>query len=76
MSHCRKRCKRQLTKVARYFYRFLTGTLTQVAMDTAPALALSWPSEKRDSLWLYKRSELPTKSPFHRREGLLLARAH
>ncbi|KAK1792656.1 hypothetical protein P4O66_012586, partial [Electrophorus voltai] len=29
MSHCRKRCKRQLTKVARYFYRFLTGTLTQ-----------------------------------------------
>ncbi|TSP25423.1 hypothetical protein Baya_9648 [Bagarius yarrelli] len=29
MSHCRKRCKRQLTKVARFFYRFLTGTLTQ-----------------------------------------------
>ncbi|KAJ3610282.1 hypothetical protein NHX12_022375 [Muraenolepis orangiensis] len=29
MSQCRKRCRRQLTKLARYFYRFLTGTLTQ-----------------------------------------------
>ena len=29
MSQCRKRCKRQLTKVARYFYHFLMGTLTQ-----------------------------------------------
>ena len=34
MSHCRKRCKRQLTKVARYFYRFLTGTLTQGRLDS------------------------------------------
>ncbi|XP_035385685.1 Kv channel-interacting protein 1 isoform X2 [Electrophorus electricus] len=33
MSHCRKRCKRQLTKVARYFYRFLTGTLTQDSIE-------------------------------------------
>lgn len=30
-------------------------TISAVAMDTAPALALSWPSEKRDLLWLYKR---------------------
>ncbi|XP_077439072.1 A-type potassium channel modulatory protein KCNIP2-like isoform X4 [Vanacampus margaritifer] len=33
MSQCRKRCKRQLTKVARYLYRFLMGTLTQDSVE-------------------------------------------
>ncbi|KAJ8404932.1 hypothetical protein AAFF_G00333190 [Aldrovandia affinis] len=30
MSQCRRRCRRQLAKVARYIYRFVMGTLAQV----------------------------------------------
>ncbi|CAB1429170.1 unnamed protein product [Pleuronectes platessa] len=41
MSQCRKRCRRQLTKVARYFYRFLMGTLTQAPSFSPPPCSLS-----------------------------------
>uniref|UniRef100_A0A8C9TWR1 Potassium voltage-gated channel interacting protein 2 n=1 Tax=Scleropages formosus TaxID=113540 RepID=A0A8C9TWR1_SCLFO len=33
MSVCRKRCRRQLTKVGRYFYRLLTGTLAEDSIE-------------------------------------------
>ncbi|XP_038677931.1 Kv channel-interacting protein 2-like isoform X2 [Scyliorhinus canicula] len=33
MSLCKKRCKRQLTKVARFFFRVLTGTLSQDSIE-------------------------------------------
>ncbi|TNN71780.1 hypothetical protein EYF80_017951 [Liparis tanakae] len=45
MSQCRKRCKRQLTRVARYFYHFLMGTLTQgrlVVRGTKSLMVPSW----------------------------------
>lgn len=29
MSHCQQRCKRQLGRVIRFFYQFVTGTLSQ-----------------------------------------------
>ena len=50
MSQCRKRCRRQLTKVARFFYRFVTGTLTQgrtplsiMSRHVSTAGVVAWP---------------------------------
>ncbi|RMC11470.1 hypothetical protein DUI87_11589 [Hirundo rustica rustica] len=32
MSHCQQRCKRQLGRVIRFFYQFVTGTLSQALL--------------------------------------------
>ncbi|XP_072787291.1 A-type potassium channel modulatory protein KCNIP2 isoform X1 [Taeniopygia guttata] len=33
MSHCQQRCKRQLGRVIRFFYQFVTGTLSQDSVE-------------------------------------------